>query len=285
MMEGIVKFDSPSGIFVIELSYRADPAKRTPEWEREARQGLSDRAFRQEYGLDWTVASGLPVFGDDFVREWHVAKEPLKYLADRPMIRGWDFGLQPACIFCQTDAMGRLNVLYEMVTWDGTGEVIQQGIETFAPAVVQESAALFGQASDWLDFADPSGWSKSQTDEKSCVDIMRQAGIYPARGPVTFTLRRRAVVARLQSAIGGRPSLLISPRCHMIIQGMAGAYRYEQIGETRRYREVPEKNAWSHPVDALTYVIGALYTPRPREKDIDVDEVKRRPRKDKVTGY
>jgi len=48
---------------------------------------------------------------------------------------------------------------------------------------------------------------------------------------------------------------------------------------------VPEKNAWSHPVDALTYVIGALYTPRPREKDIDVDEVKRRPRKDKVTGY
>lgn len=281
-MTGLEQWDTKLGLHVVRLHYTADPYKRTEEWYEEARRGMKDREWNKEYEISWEESSGLGVFSEDFVRDWHVAKQPLYADAQRRLVRGWDFGLTPACIWAQVDAMGRLNVLHELVTWDGRGDMKQMGIENFAQVAILDSNTIFPGAK-WEDYADPAGWAKAQTDEKSCVDIMNQLGIYPSRGPVTFTLRRKAINDRLNSAIGGRASLFLDPSCRMLIEGFKGKYCFEQIGETGRFKDTIEKNAWSHPMDALSYIVGALYVPP--KKDKDEDEQRKRTKRDPVTGY
>jgi hypothetical protein len=254
-----------NGIHVVRLHYEADPAKRKPEWKANAQLGLSSSAWEREYEINWTIASGLPVWGQEFVRDWHVAKEPLLAYERLTIYRGWDFGLQPACVWAQVDAMGRLNVLEEMVTWTGKGAVIQHGIEWLAPEVVKASNDWYPGA-EFKDWADPAGWQKAQTDEKTAVGIMNKHGIYPNPGPVTWTERRERMSHILNKAGGGRAAMLVSPHCTMIVEGFAGAYRYEQIGQTERYKESVEKNAWSHPMNALEYVVGGVFRQKGKSK-------------------
>jgi len=255
-----------NGIKILRLHYTADPAKQTPEWKTEAHRALSEREWRREYEIDWTIASGLPVYADVFIRELHIAKQPLLAHPNLPMYRGWDFGLTPACVWGQLDPMGRLNILAEMVTWDGRGEMKQMGIERFAPGVIVRSNERWPNV-EWKDRADPAGWTASQTDEKTCVQIMQDLGIYPSPGPVTFTDRKRYLTNLLERMVGGRAAIMISPDCHMVIEGLAGAYRYEKIGETGRYKQTVEKNAWSHPINGLEYMVGSIYANTTRQDD------------------
>jgi hypothetical protein len=259
-MHGVEERDTATGIHVVRLHYSADPVKREPEWQKEARRGLSDRSWRKEYEIDWTIASGLPVYADEFQRDLHIAKEPLLTLQGLPILRGWDFGLQPACVWAQVDKQGRMNVLHELVTWNGRGEVKQQGIENFAPLVIVESNRLFPKCV-FLDYCDPAGWQRAQSDEKSCVDIMNSLSIYPDRGTVSFIARRSAMRDKLTRMVGCRPTLMLDAKCTMLIEGFEGAYKYRQIGETERYIEEPVKNAWSHIMDGLSYLTGEMYIP------------------------
>jgi len=282
-MQGIEERDSSIGIHVVRLHYTAGPDKRTEAWEAAARQGVKERDWRREYEIDWTVASGLPVYAEDFSREFHVSKEPLCAFPDRALYRGWDFGLTPSCTWSQLDAMGRLNTLTCHVVWDGRGEMRQMGIERFADEVLALGRDWFPGISEYRDIADPAGWQKAQTDEKSCVDVMRSKGIYPIPGPVTWTARKEAMTRVLGQARGGRALLMVSSDCHMIIEGFEGAYKFEEIGETGRYKETVEKNAWSHPMNSLEYVVGHLFG-----KPVATGETTQRGtrgRPDGVSGY
>lgn len=285
-MIGITEFDTQSGIHVVGLDYVADPMKRTPEWEAEARRGLDERSWRKEYKRDWTIASGLPVY-PDFVQSFHIAEKQLLAIPNRSIIRGWDLGpthVLPACAFGQLDALGRFNVLYELVSWDGRGDQPQCSIPTFADSVILDSNQLF-PGFEFIDYVDPAGWTKSQTDERSAIDILREKGIHPRKGPVTFTVRKKCMEGQLQRAVGGRAALLISPTCRMIIEGLSGAYKYEEIGETGRYKPTVDKNAWSHIINALEYSVGGTYAVSTK-KDRDNDQKRRgRVKRDPITGY
>jgi hypothetical protein len=284
-MIGIEERETPSGIHCLRLHYTADPHKRSPEWLKEAKRGMNDRSWRKEYEIDWTVASGLPVYSDDFVREWHVAKEPLTFNPNEPIIRGHDLGathLLPAGCWCQADAMGRLNVLAEYVTWTGRGDMRAGSMPSYSENIIFMTNRMFDDA-EMIDYCDPAGWTKSQTDEKSCVDILHANGIYPRQGAVTFTKRKEAIQGILRKASGGRAQILIDPRCSMIIEGFEGAYKYEQIGETGRYKPVVEKNAWSHVMNALEYVVAGVFVAG--ESSNDDEDYDRRRNADRVTGY
>jgi hypothetical protein len=293
-MIGIEERDTKSGIHVFRVHYTADAMKREPGWKEEAARGMvggvAGRSWRREMEIDWTIASGLPVYADTFLREIHVAKEPLAVYESLPIYRGWDFGLTPACVWAQLDPMHRLNVLGVQVVWDGRGPIVQMGIERFAPLVQITSEQKFPGAK-FIDYADPAGWQKAQTDEKSCVDIMRRFGIYPIAGPVTWTARKAAMSYIMEQMSGGRASLQFSPTCTLLIEGMEGSYRYEEIESTGRYKETVEKNAWSHPMNALEYIVGALYrTLNARRHQRDDEEERRQKRRkkhgrDSVVGY
>lgn len=295
-MIGVTEWDSKAGIHVLALDLVAHPEFRDPtdhmrilpEVEAELRKGLSDRAFRKEYLRDWTVASGSPVYADDFVREWHVAKQSLHSERAFPIVRGWDLGpthVEPACAICQMDSLGRLMVIGEIVTWDGRREPKTCDIEQFAEQVTVYCAQMYG-AVEYIDYADPAAWTKSQTDMRSAITILNQHGIHPRPGPMTFVDRKRAVIDRLTRTVSGSPAIVVSPTCRMILEGLEGAYRYEEIGETGRYKPTVEKNAWSHIMNGLEYLIGGLYTQPRRQRDKDEARERRsRRRSDRVTGY
>jgi len=286
-MLGVEERDTKSGIHVFRVHYMADPLKREPDWQEDAAAGMpggkKGKSWRREMEIDWTVTSGLGVYSEEFNRSFHVAGQPLKAIRNLPIYRGWDFGLTPACAWVQVDAMGRIRVLAEHVTWDGRKKLTsdqQRGIERFTPECVLISNQDWPGA-EWADYADPAGWGKSQTDEKTCVDIMHKFGVHPRQGPVTWTARKAAMVQALQGVVAGEPKLLIDPSCHMLIEGFEGAYRYEEIGETGRYKETVEKNAWSHVMNALEYVVGALFAAKPDQREYR----RKSGRPDKFTGY
>lgn len=285
-MIGVEERDTQSGIHVVRVHYTADPAKRDEEALDRLAVGMlggrKGRAWKREMEIDWTIASGLGVYSELFIREMHVAKEPLLAHKGLPLYRGWDFGLTPACVICQVDPSGRLNVLDELVTWTGRGGMAQQGIEQFCPVVTLRCNQDYPGV-QWLDKADPAGWQKAQTDEKSCVQVMNEYGFYPAPGPVSWLIRKRAMVEMLQRLSGGRAQIVVSPTCKMLIEGFAGAYRFEEIGQTGNYKETVEKNAWSHVMNGLEYVVGCLYAPPVRSEEGSTR--KRRRSYDGVTGY
>jgi len=291
-MIGIETRTSKSGILVVRCHYTADEDKRTPEWLAKAKVGLPERQWKREYEIDWTIAEGMPIYAD-FNRDIHVAKEPLMILKDKAMYRGWDFGLQPACVWCQMDSMGRLNVLRELVTWDGRGEQKAQSIDQLLePVIILGNELVRFERHDWWDYADPAGTQRAQTDERTAFEIMRLKKVFPVAGPMTFQARQASMNDILTRTIGGRPKILIDPSCTMIIEGLQGAYKFRQYGSTTvtyTNKLECEKNAWSHIINALEYVVGSLYRPQKMDDSYDGEDGRRRkrnkPRSNQITGY
>lgn len=293
-MIGIAERDTESGIHVFRVHYTANPAKRSAEALDELATGMpgkrKGRAWKREMEIDWTVATGTGVYSEEFSRELHVAKHELEAYAGK-MYRGWDLGpthVFPACAVAQQDMM-RLNVLAEIVTWTGRGEPKACDVGSFAEQVILRCNEEFPGV-EWIDIADPAAWQKQMvdTDAKSAIDILNRLNIYPRKGPVTMTARKDAMVDRLTSMSHGQPCILFDPGCKMLIEGCAGAYKYESYTDGRP-KGVVDKGAWSHPMNALEYIVGAIYVPHYAARDRDEEMWRQRKRrlktKDKVTGY
>lgn len=57
-----IKKNAKNGFIVCTLHHTADPAKRTPEWRREAAAGMTPEKFAREYDIDYTAVMGAKVF-------------------------------------------------------------------------------------------------------------------------------------------------------------------------------------------------------------------------------
>ena len=56
---------------------------------------------------------------------------------------------------------------------------------------------------------------------------------------------------------GGEPGFVIDKRCKTLRKGFQGGYKYKRIqvgGSDDRFRDVPDKDKYSHPHDALQYL-------------------------------
>ncbi len=71
------------------------------------------------------------------------------------------------------------------------------------------------------------------------------------------TIRREAVAGCLNRLVDGEPGLLLSPHCKMLRKGFSGGYHYKRVRVVgdERYHDKPDKNAFSHPHDALQYLL------------------------------
>lgn len=181
----------------------------------------------------------------------HVAREPLEAIDALPLLIGADFGLTPAAVIGQRLADGQWRILDEICTED-TGAI------RFAEVVTAFLARRYPDhnAEGW---GDPAGSARAQTDEKSVFDILRAHTPYRWRPAPTndFTMRREAVAAALNRLVDGKPGILISPTCTTLRKALSGGYHYRKIqasgGET--FHEKPSKNRYSHPAEALQYLL------------------------------
>jgi len=227
--------------------YERLKAGKTKEWIKVYVKG--------QYG---TVHDGKPVYAEEWNDTLHV--KPINPIQGVPLDIGLDFGLTPAAVITQTDARGRLLVLDELC---GSDMAIRQFLQD---ALIPQLTKVYPQwwaKKDHPDkpmircFGDPAGAQRAQTDEKSCFQEVRSAGlrIQPAKSNA-WLARRGSVAWFLSKLTGGTAALMLDPCCSVLRKGFNGGYKYRRVQVTgeERYTDEPMKNSYSHPHDALQYV-------------------------------
>lgn len=201
--------------------------------------------LRSEYGRS---LSGTPVYEKAFTYDFHVAKEPLKFVRGEtyPIIIGLDFGRTPAAVFKQRDPRGRVLTLGE-VTADN------MGIETFINTRLNPHIANYFAGATFVCAPDPAGFAKQQMNEMSLVDVLKKAGYKCVRPPTNDPEKRIQAVERLLAQqLEGKAMYLIDSSCSQLIKGFRYGYRYK-IKRNGELEDRPEKNEFSHVHDANQY--------------------------------
>jgi hypothetical protein len=199
-----------------------------------------------EYG---TTADGKPVY-PEYRDAVHVAKEDQEAVRGLPILLGWDFGLTPSCIVGQLMPNGQLRILDEYIAED-------MGIRQFANDVVKPELLNKYAGFSRISTGDPAGNIRVQTDEKTCLNELAEAGIITEPAETNdFIPRREAVAYFLTRIADGVPGFVINPRCSVLRKGFNGRYHYERLKTSgpARYKDRPYKDQYSHPHDALQYL-------------------------------
>jgi hypothetical protein len=269
---GVWRWEVPGAIVVLPF-LSADPLKDDTDWLEKARGALPRTDFEREYLVDFTTFSGKPVY-PEFRDHIHVARQPLPYAPNRTIIRGWDIPGPLACVWLQLypidgaspapvgvvkpGSQFRLHILAELYA--------ELPVSEFARQVKSLSTTMFPQATSFLDWSDPQAWAASgANDKRTCAQIIREeTGILLNPGPVDLVSRTEPVrqwLGRLvPTANPSEPpgALLLDPSCSMLRAAFKGGYRYEEIQASGRFKEVPEKNEYSHVMNALEYAVARL---------------------------
>lgn len=244
-------FRGPSGKW--EVNEDAENLENLPQdYYKAGLEGKDDDwisvNFANQYG---SVADGKPVYREQWNDHIHVNPNVI-YTPDEPIAVGLDFGLTPAAVFGQMTARGKINILAEL-TSEGMG--INQ-FYTFVIKPFIKRTFTPGSHITWI--GDPSGNKRADTDEQTVFKELEELGIdvEPANtnSPV---MRIEAVRYYLELMTQGEPAFQLHPSCKMLRKGFNGGYKYRriQVVGDERFTSVPDKNKFSHPHDALQYLM------------------------------
>jgi hypothetical protein len=262
-MKGIRGWKNKNNKFyVVKIHYSADPQKdpSTPEgkkWYEMAHAGMSVDAWEQEMEINFSKYSGQGVFSRDFIQN-HIKK--LKYIPDKILYRGWDFGRRrPAVVFSQIDLEGYWCILKSVL-----GHNIS--INEFAQQIITVTNEYFPDVIEVRDFGDPAGNQAKDTSETT-IQILREHKIY-VKARRSAPLQRIEIISKkLATLIKGIPSLLVDETCHDIIEGFQGGYHYPDNGKKSGTKENPADDGYYiHLFDALGYMADHLFGLSGREK-------------------
>lgn len=213
--------------------------------------------------------AGQPVF-KSFKRDYHTTEKELRAFrsVDRPLIVGMDFGLNPSAVICQLDVFGRL-LVFSAITSEGTG-LTRFLNETLKPILSQRFPGM-----PVIVIGDPAGAQRSQTDERTCYEILKQQGFHAHQARTNSIVARVAAVDNyLTRNIGESSGLLIDlHNARPLVLALQGGYRYK-IKKSGEVEDKPDKStAHSHIADAFQYAClhadgglrGTLFKPQKRE--------------------
>jgi hypothetical protein len=195
-----------------------------------------------------STRDGKPVY-PEFNDKVHTLEKNVEAERGLPLVLGWDFGLTPACVIMQVTARGKIIILDELVSED-------MGIRQFANEVVKPHLVTKYVGFQWFSAGDPAGNIRAQTDERTCLQELLEAGIATEPAPTNdFIPRREAVAFFLTRMADGQPAFALNPRCTWLRKGFLGRYKYERLKTSgpARYKDRPVKDMTSHIQDALQY--------------------------------
>lgn len=203
-----------------------------------------------EYG---SLKSDRPVY-PNFSDTLHTA-ENLQVKRNIPLLLMFDFGLTPACLIGQKGEQGQLYIYKEL--YDDNAGLKQFLEEMVIPTLNEEPFKGLPVSA----VCDPAGMQRSQVDSTltPVSEIMRHGiTVFPAKTN-DFSQRKAAVEQLLTRLVtGGKPALMIDRNnCKRLVKGFISGYSFKRrAGYNDLYRDVPDKNKYSHVHDALQY--GAL---------------------------
>jgi hypothetical protein len=199
-----------------------------------------------EYGF---VSDGRPVY-PEYRDNLHC--KPFELLTRTPIWIGLDFGLTPAAVFGQKTAHGRWLKHSELVT-DGFGAI---RFADLLHATIQERYAQFPIGAIT---GDPAGDQRQigDAEESTVFDILKARGIVAQPASTNDpTKRRESVAFYMTQLIDGEPGMIVHPQCQVLRKAYQGGYCFRriQVSGEERYRDVPDKNSFSHVADADQYM-------------------------------
>jgi hypothetical protein len=251
-------FIQPGALIKVEGKWVINPDRENKEWvgdEYYLRQiaGKKEDWIKVNLGNQVGFAfDGKPVHGD-YSDTYHVSQVLLTPVPGIVRV-GMDFGLTPAALFWQRQSDGQWWAFDEIVCEDAAAD-------EFSIELKARVSQWDAQVSDlrWIFTGDPAGDDRSQTDKQTVFQVLRLNGIPANPASSNDTELRRSAIDRplTRTVAGGKPGLLVSPNCVVFRKGMAGGFCYKrvQIAGEERYRDVPDKNKFSHIVEAGEYGI------------------------------
>jgi hypothetical protein len=197
-----------------------------------------------EYGF---VLDGKPVY-PEYKQSIHC--QAIEKYKKAPLYIGIDFGLTPAAAICQKGPRGEWLVLDEIATDDMGTQRFAEILKTFLNQNYKDHKMFI--------YGDPSGDQRAQTDETTPFMILRKNGIMAVPAPSNDPVQRKeALKAPLSRLIDGIPGLRVAPHCERVSKGLMGGYHYKRmrVSGKDKFKDLPEKNMYSHIVEALEYAM------------------------------
>jgi len=200
-----------------------------------------------QYG---TVIGGKPVH-PWYVDSIHTSPEIIEPDKGKPIHLGFDFGRTPACMLAQYD-----KVLSRWVFIDEFGAE-DMGADRFAVELKLYLLREYEGFKLAMGYGDPSGSNKSQSTDDTPFKILNAAGLSVVPTVTNDPDIRRASLSQPggRLCMDGKPALLVSPKCKMFRKGMRGGFCYKRkMISGERYHDEPDKNEYSHYVEAGEYL-------------------------------
>lgn len=208
--------------------------------------GGKDDILRVELGLERGISrQGKPVF-PQFSEKFHVATETLKARRGLPVLLGFDWDLNPACVVAQLQPGGLLPIFDVLSPAD---ESFEEFLANYVVPLMQKKYRGFRVEA----VGDPSA-RRSPIDKRTPYVMLKDAGI-TCRPALTndFLPRKEAVDWFLD-----RHKLLLDPSLTVAREAFAGGYFYQEMqGNAHRgmFKEKPVKNhPYSDVMDAIQYI-------------------------------
>ena len=246
----------------------AQPGGDTPEAENienlpanyYAREGRSAEWFRTMVQVQYGRSlHGVPVYEESF-KEDHLSRTSLRIDPLAPVIVGLDTARTPAACFMQRDPYsGQLVILRECVAFG-------MGAKTFIKTKMRPIIRQWFPQNPIIIIADPSFVRRNETDDNSWASVLkdefpRSEGHRVRPAATNDTVERiNALDNVLSEWPRGVPMLQFDPAVKWVREGLRGKYRYLRLrgsANNGKTQASPDKNNWSHVVEALQY--GAMF--------------------------
>lgn len=276
---------------ICRIEHTADPAKRTKEWEKQARRAYpSDADFRREMKIDRKSNAGRP-YHPAFSEQPELYKKRAPGLITAPIVRSWDFGgRNPACLWSQWSKKSRrFWVLRELLgkdidtyafadlvlylsgqlsyesmvahTTPGGGNRCYELLEDLKYDRAYPAPPWFVGNHTFLDYAGhealrPGPGLSKAGDPKIAAEILATRDIHVMAHYVFEKSRKQVIDALAKVRSDGLPGILLDPACPILHRGLTGEIVYAKGTPSNPDPNVPEKSSvHSHLYEALGYAV------------------------------
>ena len=217
----------------------------------------------------------MPQMGEVVMPEYtdrHRSDEIFKPIKGVQVIRFWDGGLTPSCVFAQITPRGQFRVLDCVV---GRNQGMMQLIKTTVKPLINER---YRDITSWRDLGDPNIAKRDESDSSHCAmdEINGELGANFERGVSDWSVRRESFKELLNRMVDGKPMFQVSRHCNFLHKALSSGWHYFKTAAGVIQRDLPVKNEYSHPCDALSHGIPKIFEYRSAMPEINMTKYKNR---------
>ena len=270
LMEGIPQKDEEPDT-VVPVAFYAQPSAISPEAENleylhkdyytDLMKGKSEDWINTNIHNMYSKSQfGKPVYEKSFQYDRRL-KKSLAIDPFLPVVVGMDSARSPAAVFMQVGRDGKLRKLREATGFD-------MGAKTFISTRMNPVIKNYFSSNPMIFVIDPAAKRQNETDDNSWYKELKKQYVteMPDSGNSVKCAVTNDPIVRINALDepfrnmwpDGDPGIEYDPECKMLVEGLRSKYRYVRLRTTEgTFRDVPEKNRWSHVVEADQY--GTLF--------------------------